>query len=64
MTKFIRENKNLMQAIAFWALFVFLVGFGSGLASSKLIWDYKVNEIIKTKAALVGNTVYEIKERP
>lgn len=63
MTKFVKEHKNLIQAIMFWVLLVFMIGFCSGLVASKFVWNYKVAEVTKTGAVLIDNTVYEVKRR-
>jgi len=63
MVTYIKTHKNLIQAIMFWVLLVFLVGFCSGLITSKLVWNYKVAEITKTGAVLIDNAVYEVKRR-
>ncbi len=63
MVKFI-NNKSLIQAISFWVLLVFLLGFGSGLMASKGIWEYKANEVTKVGAVLIDGKIYDVKLRP
>jgi len=64
MVKFINNNKSLIQAISFWILLIFLIGFGSGLLVSKEIWKYKANEVTKVGAVLIGGKIYDVKLRP
>lgn len=63
MVTYIKQHKNLIQAVMFWVLLVFMIGFCFGLVSSKIIWNYKVSEVTKTGAVLIDNTVYEVKRR-
>lgn len=64
MTKYLREHKQLIQAISFWALLVFLVGFASGLGVSVGIWKYKSKEVTRVGAVLIDNEVYKVEKRP
>lgn len=63
MTKYIKEHKILIQAVGFWILLVFLIGFLAGLGVSKGIWDYKAKEVTRTGIVLIDNKVYELKQK-
>lgn len=64
LLKFFNGHKQLIQAVGFWVLLVFLVGFCSGLAVSREIWNYKAKEVVKVGGVLIEGHVYDIKQRP
>ncbi len=64
MVTFINTHKQLIQAVGFWVLLVFLTGFACGLLVSKGIWEYKSGEVTKVGSVLIDGRVYDVKLKP
>jgi len=63
-SNFAHEFYKNAQRIGFWILIILMVGFLSGVYTSRFYMSYRIEEAIQLEGFVYKSSVYTIKEDP